>query len=535
MLSNPLTGVVELAASILGIAGVIRFTWQKRVSIEERRMRYRKLSDPVRTFNPELAGQTSLFRTAQNGEPFKVMTFDDIPSLKDFAAQKAAMLDGIASAYLSWTWTDHGARVASEVVYTIPQELLNIESAFSSGMETLAHYCQRIESAIQASLPADLWSWFHASGTMQLVHAIQVKAQVLDSVDPLHFHPDNAPVDFDLSFHFPWFACILSSAREVTLLAKGDTTIGRALGHVALDTAAVAGGGFVGSGLGALAITIGAGLLDITVGFGLFSALVGLFGVGGAVVGSKVAYKIKRLPLEELSERYARQACVVSEKLRLVEEDGKAKLTEIHLKFEQKRVNLHGDLESTWRSEIEKIADEWDQRLLSMCHDAPRILETELGELRLRLENVEVQYRARRWFIWWPSGANVRLVAERQLLSQSLQVLLNAKSRLNIAHGEPRLIWEILKETATEDPFSFFVCTLVAYAESGRLAAEQIARVDAEHRRAADLQFKSLDQEREVAADRIFRWIRLTLDPVLTPLRNLERELQLEAAALGMK
>jgi len=96
--------------------------------------------------------------------------------------------------------------------------------------------------------------------------------------------------------HVPWVTFAISAFREGRLLVKGSTDLARAAKNVAVDTAAVGGGGFVGMKAGAAFGAL----------FGPVGSVVGGIagGIVGAIGGRAVANAIKRAPLEEAKKAY---------------------------------------------------------------------------------------------------------------------------------------------------------------------------------------------------------------------------------------
>jgi hypothetical protein len=245
---------------------------------------------------------------------------------KSHAVEAVAVLDALANADLGWNLLKQGAVLAKDYVQRIPLDVLRFDETLRVGMERLAYLSNNVEAFVEAVLPVDLWNWFEQTELMQFAHTIQAKIQALDAGDSIDFQPDGVPADFDFSLHFPWITAILSSAREIRLLSRNDTTFGRAFGHVALDVVAVSTGAYLATGAGAIGLTVIAAALDLTVTAGIATAIVGLCGIGGAVAGAKASRTIKGLRLEELSEQYAREAVDVAMQLKNIERKGRNRL-----------------------------------------------------------------------------------------------------------------------------------------------------------------------------------------------------------------
>ena len=99
-------------------------------------------------------------------------------------------------------------------------------------------------------------------------------------------------VDSGPHLNIPWVTLAVSSFREGRLLMEGSTEVGRAAKNIAVDTAAVGGGGFLGAKAGAAigtAIAPGVGTLIGTA----------IGGIVGAFAGRSAANAIKRAPMEE--------------------------------------------------------------------------------------------------------------------------------------------------------------------------------------------------------------------------------------------
>ncbi|MFT3912599.1 MAG: hypothetical protein QM704_00520 [Anaeromyxobacteraceae bacterium] len=94
-----------------------------------------------------------------------------------------------------------------------------------------------------------------------------------------------------VSLHVPWITMGISAFREGKLLLKGHTDLGRMVKNVAVDTAAVGGGGALGMKAGAAIGTFIAPGLGTAIG-------AGIGGIFGGLAGRKVANRVKRAPLE---------------------------------------------------------------------------------------------------------------------------------------------------------------------------------------------------------------------------------------------
>jgi hypothetical protein len=100
-----------------------------------------------------------------------------------------------------------------------------------------------------------------------------------------------------VDFHIPWITMGISAFREGKLLLEDNTNLGRALKNIAVDTAAVGGGGALGAKAGAAIGTFFAPGLGTLIGGALG-------GILGAITGRSVANSVKRVPLDNAKAAY---------------------------------------------------------------------------------------------------------------------------------------------------------------------------------------------------------------------------------------
>lgn len=145
---------------------------------------------------------------------------------------------------------------------------------------------------------------FDQAGALDLVfhghdglldHALNVNA----SLEHMTQGIDHLQQAFDPTvghaFHFPVVTMLISSVREVALIADNKTSIERAVAHVAVDTGAAAAGGLGGAKLGAL---LGTAILP-----GVGTAIGGAAGAAiGAIAGRHAANAVKMAPLKRAVE-----------------------------------------------------------------------------------------------------------------------------------------------------------------------------------------------------------------------------------------
>lgn len=126
----------------------------------------------------------------------------------------------------------------------------------------------------------------------------------LDHLDQAQEHLEGAFDTFsaaDIHMRVPVITLLTSAIREIDLLANDRTSIERSIGHIALDTGAVAGGAFAGGKIGAVIGTAIAPGIGTMIG----GVIGGLFGGMG---GRAVANNIKMAPLHDAISDY--RSCV---------------------------------------------------------------------------------------------------------------------------------------------------------------------------------------------------------------------------------
>jgi len=455
---------------------------------------------------------------------------------RSHAVEAVAVLDALANIDLSWNILKQGVGLVTDYVERIPLEVLQFDSTLRGAMERLAHMSDHVEAFLEAVLPLELWNWFEHSALMEFARAVQAKIEALDAGHIINFHPEGVPADFDFSMHFPWITAILSSAREVRLLSRNDTTIGRALTHVALDVVAVSTGAYLATGVGAMVLTVAAAALDVTVSAGLATFLLGLCGVGGAVVGAKTSRKIKKLKLETLSERYAREVVDVASQVKVIEGNGRKRLQQLRRTLEQRRATLCTETERAWRSEAKRVCEARDAALREFAQAALPLVRSHLVIMRDRLQALDTAYARRRRFIWWPTATNVRLWIERRFTRETVVSLTRTVSQLELQKTATiATVWPVLRHAVEDDPLVMLAPALARCAQMDQNFAQQLRNVDAQHREVAQRHFSNLKSEFDKRTAEILTSVNAELRPVLAPLRELDDELCREAAALGMR
>lgn len=455
---------------------------------------------------------------------------------KSHAVETVAVLDAIANAHLSWSVLKQGVVLATDYVERIPLDMLRFDTTLRVGMEHLAHLSGNVEALVEAILPTDLWTWFEHTHLMQFAHAVQAKIEALDAGNFIDFQPEGVPADFDFSMHFPWMTAILSSAREIRLLYRNDTTVHRALGHVALDVVAVSTGAYIGTGVGALALTLAAAALDVTVTAGVATATLAFFGIGGALAGAKASRKIKGLRLEALSEQYARESVDVATTLTAIERKARRRFQRLARAIEKRQATLRKETTLAWHSEIRRVIKERDIALTAFTAHASGLVQSKLTTARTRLTTLNAEYAERRRFIWWPSAANVSVWLERRFTTRTVDSLERAGRELQRSQATTiDVVWPILRHVVEDDPLLVVAPALVECAEQDREFERQLAQVDAQHREMAERHYEDLQTELDERTSKILMSVDSEMRPVLTPLRELDEELCREAAALGKR
>jgi hypothetical protein len=455
---------------------------------------------------------------------------------KSHTVETVAVLDAIANAYLSWSVLKQGVVLATDYVERISLDILRFDAPLRAGMEQLAHLSGNVEALVEAILPAHLWTWFEHTHLMQFAHAVQAKIEALDAGNFIDFQPEGVPTDFDFSMHFPWVTAILSSAREIRLLYRNDTTLDRALGHVALDVAAVSGGVFLGTGVGALALTLAAAALDVTVTGGVATAILAFFGIGGGLAGAKASRKIKGLRLEALSEQYARESVEVATTLTTIERKARKRFQRLARTIEKRQTTLRKETKLAWRSEITRVIKERDVALTAFAAHAPGLVQSKLTTARTQLTTLNAKYTKRRHFIWWPSATNVSLWLERRFTMRTVESLERATRELKRCQATTiDIVWPILRQAVADDPLLVVAPALVECAEQDREFERQLAHVDAQNREMAQRHYEDLQTELDERTSKILASVDSEMSPVLEPLRELDEELCREAAALGRR
>ncbi|HET9954642.1 MAG TPA: hypothetical protein VFQ61_09060 [Polyangiaceae bacterium] len=237
---------------------------------------------------------------------------------KEYAIQSAGLLNKLLGHVGEWHARDHLASAGFSV--SMPEatnapgldlwadgNAVNVKTVKDAAAAAYQHFGDYpdipiIVPADAANIPSDALHFDPSSGfdsaalaggdhLVVVDHALS-HADVLDqSQNALDVLGDPGP-----HLHFPWITAALSGVREARLLVKGHTDLARAAKNVAVDTAAVGGGGAVGMKVGAL---VGAAL-------GPVGAVVGGIAGGllGAIGGRSAANTVKRAPFEAARTEY---------------------------------------------------------------------------------------------------------------------------------------------------------------------------------------------------------------------------------------
>ena len=84
LLYDPVIEIAALGASIVSVAGVVRFVWRTREDMEESRLRYRTLPESVQTFSTDAHRVTDPFLGSPSSAPYAWKYSGSVPTVKDF-------------------------------------------------------------------------------------------------------------------------------------------------------------------------------------------------------------------------------------------------------------------------------------------------------------------------------------------------------------------------------------------------------------------------------------------------------------------
>lgn len=531
---------ISFVCAYLGaVLFVIAAVWLLRARNVARRLLDRALdalppADVMERRRPQL--RLFLMRPGRMSQRRWVMPKVSLFDPKSHIVEAVAVLDALTNVDLGWNVLKHGGTLATDYVQRISIEILRLSEPLRSGMERIAHLSTNSEAFLQAILPTGLWNWFNESQIMRFAHAVEAKVRALDGGEHIEFQPDGSAADIDFSFHFPWITALLSTAREVRLLTRNDTTPGRALAHITLDVVAVSTGAYVAASSGAVVLAGLAVVLDLTLTAGVVSAVLGLFGVGGAVAGAKVAGVLKGVRLEELSEQYARQSVDVARRLEDIERRGRQELEHLAHRFDERSAALRATAQASWRSELKHWISRRNSTLRAFSIDCQRLLRSHLAAVHERMAELRALYMRRRWLIWWPTVANVSLWVELRFLKRTAASLERARRELDRGSPLPfNEVWRALRTAVTQDPMLVLAPDLARWADQDREFVQRISAADTRHRTMAEARFTELQKQLEYETTQVLRALDSEATPVLKAFRELEQEVQREAAALGKR
>lgn len=459
------------------------------------------------------------------GDAGKVPEFPLLPA--------AAILDGIAIVYGRWIQSGSVGVLGEEVSRGVTHALVDLDNLFGTHLEVAGRALQDAASVAHHILDPTLSQWFEQIGGAHFVHLVAQKFAAIDAM----FQGEGL---FEIggqsiSAAIPWATLIVSSAKQAWLLAGGKTTVLRAIGHISLDTAMVAGGVMLGTIVAGL---VGAALvaLDVTVTYGAAHALAGIFGVAGGFAGAKVAGEIKGAKLEALCKELAelitefdalcaRLQAALEPRLQSVVAELNAALRggsrAVRTGFEQRQQQL--------------IADH-DRQLDSFAAALPVHVDTAISAARADLAAATAARRALGLRYYLDLEAGPRALAEERRCGESLSILLEAQGSLAqpAARGfEER--WEVACRSAARDPFR----RLWSYIQPVVEAAAQVRQDLRDAHDAALRDIRALEDELDAALEArkavIVAEGRKQLNPIGTKLQKLLEAVEAEGAALGRK
>jgi len=238
---------------------------------------------------------------------------------KEYAIESAGFARKLLGHVGEWHAQEHlmdaGVAVAMPAASNVPGldlwadgHAMNVKTVKDAASAAYSHFAEYPDIPIlvpadATNIPADALHFdpsagFDAAALAGSDHLVVVDdalshADVLDQTN----HALDVAGDPGPHLHFPWVTAAVSGFREARLLVKGHTDLSRAAKNVAVDTAAVGGGGAIGAKTGAAIGTFIAPGVGTVVG-GIVGGLVGAMG------GRAVANEVKRAPLEVAKTQY---------------------------------------------------------------------------------------------------------------------------------------------------------------------------------------------------------------------------------------
>jgi len=192
----------------------------------------------------------------------------------------------------------------------------------------------------------------------------------------LHGASSSEHVGFLADAHFPVITVLFSSYREFQLLADDKTTFLRAAKNVAVDGAAVAGGGLLGAKAGAAAGTLFAPVIGTIVG-GI------LGGIVGSVAGKFGATSVRFSRFESAKSAYLATADKAKQDVNSLIQRSQADAKQMHRQgskeFEEGRAVLIQEAHLRLSAEV--------ARYQSRVHELTEAFPQRLGQLARQLED----------------------------------------------------------------------------------------------------------------------------------------------------
>lgn len=512
---------------IVGLTAAISIWWTRWAFASS------ALRRAVRTMRvPNLVAQKLRGEHKSNSDSYSAKV--NPPNLSDWMTiDKASILDGISVGYAHWLTAKAATLLSEELSAALAAHMHGSAALFSSQIEAFAKAGAEVGGFLHHLIDPKLWEWFTSVGGLDFAHLLSHKVAVLESGGTLDFGLDSA--GSIVTPTFPWVTAVVSSIREFRLMHDGDTTLGRALGHIALDVGFVSGGAAAGatagSGLAALLI-----MLDIGLTGGMVTAITALGGVLGAFLGAKASQKMKALAFEDACETFAKAAADYTAAAEMAEQAAVGATTDVTQSAAGVFNAEFSALSDAFEHYQTSILEEETQELQRMAGDVPALLRDAANALRAKAQTVADEQERLGWRRLSPFGVGPQLKAKVALYQRAAHTMQELAAAAAAVHGaDLESLWPLLVKAASLD-YEDVVCPRLAEFFTRATLREERLRTklkDAQGR--ADQLVADVDRLLDQAIIRIREAYAATVEPHLRRSQECWLDVEKEARALGRK
>jgi len=518
--------------TLLSAAGLVSFSflaWRLRYALALRRLRRAAATFAM---PPNMALELEIPDVGGEGRPLE--TPETPPARpKIITIENAALIDAIGLIYAEWDGAKQSIILAEELSDAVAAKLHAANVFMHTELEQLALVGRETAAFLHHAIDPSLWSWFEHTGGIDFSHLLAHKIQVLQG--GAHLDVGAHAIGHAIGPAIPWATLVLSSWRELHLLQRGDTTVGRAFGHVVLDTGFVAGGAAIGGTAGSLALGALAAVGTIATG-GIAAAVIGIGAIAGGILGAKASGKLKAMAWEEACEAFGKAMTAFNAEADAARSSAERRIAlkvgALKAEFELKAAGLASEFEAV-KADFE--ADEAADRK-AFTDAVPAYLGEERDAAAAASAAVEAALRKLGVASLLPFGPGPELHASRTLRAQSLTALETAAAGVSrVTAATFTRAWTLMVTAAQEDPYRRVAAQVLAFVECTAERRQEFRRKHAASQAAITALEAKLAADIEAVEDEIHAEYAQRLNPFVEKVREFFETMRREAAALGKR